>query len=63
MKEIMLPYILIMWILVKLGVIKWTIRNATYIIGLGCFISFMLFTAHRFWSPADLTDSSTIKAP
>jgi len=63
MKEIMLPYILIMWILVKLGVIKWTLRNATYIVGLGFFISFMLFTAHRFWSPADLTDSSTVKAP
>ncbi len=59
----MLPYILIMWILVKLGVIKWTLRNATYIVGLGFFISFMLFTAHRFWSPADLTDSSTVKAP
>ncbi len=23
----------------------------------------MLFTAHRFWSPADLTDSTTVKAP
>ncbi len=63
MKEIMLPYILIVWFLVKLGVIKWTLRNATYVVALGAFISFMLFTAHRFWSPADLTDSSTVKAP
>lgn len=63
MKEIMLPYILIMWTLVKLGVIQWNLRNAVYIVSLGCFISFMLFTAHRFWSPADLTDSSTVKAP
>ncbi|MFD2167550.1 efflux RND transporter periplasmic adaptor subunit [Thalassotalea euphylliae] len=63
MKEIMLPYIFIMWILVKIGVIKWTLRNAAYIVGFGFFISFMLFTAHRFWSPADFTDSSTIKAP
>ncbi|TWX65887.1 HlyD family efflux transporter periplasmic adaptor subunit [Colwellia demingiae] len=63
MKEIMLPYILIMWTLVKLGVIQWNLRNAVYIVSLGCFMSFMLFTAHRFWSPADLTDSSTVKAP
>ncbi|WOH38581.1 efflux RND transporter periplasmic adaptor subunit [Thalassotalea fonticola] len=63
MKEIMLPYILIMWILVKLGVIEWTLKNAVRIVGLGGFICFMLFTAHRFWSPADLTDSSTVKAP
>jgi multidrug resistance efflux pump len=63
MKEIMLPYILIMWILVKTGVIQWTLANAVRIVALGLFICFMLFTAHRFWSPADLTDSSTIKAP
>ena len=63
MKEIMLPYILIIWILVKLGVIQWTLKNATTFIGIGIFMSFMLFTAHRFWSPADLTDSSTVKAP
>jgi len=63
MKEIMLPYIIIMWLLVKLGVIEWTLKNAVKIVGMGLFISFMLFTAHRFWSPADLTDSSTIKAP
>lgn len=59
----MLPYILIMWILVKLGVIQWNLRNATYMVATGGFIAFMLFTAHRFWSPADFTDSSTIKAP
>lgn len=63
MKEIMLPYIFIMWLLVKLGIIKWNLKNAATIIGFGTFLSFMLFTAHRFWSPADLTDSSTIKAP
>ena len=63
MKEIMLPYIFIMWTLVKLGVIQWNLRNAVYMVSLGGFISFMLFTAHRFWSPADLTDSSTVKAP
>ncbi|TEW54831.1 biotin/lipoyl-binding protein [Psychromonas sp. RZ22] len=63
MKEIMLPYIFIIWLLVKMGIIQWTLRNAVIYVGLGAFISFMLFTAHRFWSPADLTDSSTVKAP
>ncbi|MCL9777563.1 HlyD family secretion protein [Vibrio methylphosphonaticus] len=63
MKEIMLPYVLIIWLLVKLGVIKWTLRNAVLSVGFGAFIAFSLFTAHRFWSPADLTDSTTVKAP
>lgn len=63
MKEIMLPYIFIIWVLVKIGVIKWTLRNAVIFVGIGAFMAFMLFTAHRFWSPADLTDSSTVKAP
>ncbi|RKF19693.1 hemolysin D [Alginatibacterium sediminis] len=63
MKEIMLPYILIIWVLVKLGIITWNMRNAVISVGLGCFIAFTLFASHRFWSPADLTDSATIKAP
>lgn len=63
MKEIMLPYIFIIWVLVKTGVIQWTLRNAVIFVGIGTFMALMLFTAHRFWSPADLTDSSTVKAP
>lgn len=63
MKEIMLPYVFIIWILVKTGVIQWTLRNAVIYVGIGLFLCVMLFTAHRFWSPADLTDSSTVKAP
>ncbi|GAD89598.1 hypothetical protein VHA01S_023_00120 [Vibrio halioticoli NBRC 102217] len=63
MKEIMLPYILICWILVKIGFIKWTLRNATLMVGTGMLIATALFVAHRFWSPADLTDSTTVKAP
>jgi multidrug resistance efflux pump len=63
MKEIMIPYIFIIWLLVKMGVIEWTLRNAVIYVGLGALIAFILFTAHRFWSPADLTDSSTVKAP
>ncbi|MDK9736901.1 efflux RND transporter periplasmic adaptor subunit [Vibrio sp. D404a] len=63
MKEIMLPYILICWILVKTGIVRWTLKNATIIVGIGVLLAFALFTAHRFWSPADLTDSTTVKAP
>lgn len=63
MKEIMLPYVFIIWLLVKMGIIQWTLRNAVVYVSIGVFISFMLFTAHRLWSPADLTDSSTVKAP
>ncbi|MBW3696021.1 biotin/lipoyl-binding protein [Vibrio sp. T187] len=63
MKEIMLPYVLICWILVKAGVIQWTLKNAVIIVSTGILLAFALFTAHRFWSPADLTDSTTVKAP
>lgn len=63
MKEIMLPYVLICWLLVKSGLVKWTLRNAVTMVGTGVFIAMALFTAHRFWSPADLTDSTTVKAP
>ncbi|MCE2573467.1 HlyD family secretion protein [Motilimonas eburnea] len=63
MKEIMLPYILIVWLLVKLGVIQWNLKNAVTSVAIGAFIAFLLFTGHRFWSPADLTDSTTVKAP
>lgn len=63
MKEIMIPYIFIVWLLVKMGVIEWTLRNAVISVGIGSLLAFLLFTAHRFWSPADLTDSTTVKAP
>ncbi|MCM2678152.1 HlyD family secretion protein [Echinimonas agarilytica] len=63
MKEIMLPYILVVWLLVKLGVITWNLRNAVMSVGIGAFLAFLLFAGHRFWSPADLTDSATVKAP
>jgi len=63
MKEIMLPYVLICWILVKTGVVQWTLKNAVIIVSTGMLLAAALFTAHRFWSPADLTDSTTVKAP
>ncbi len=63
MKEIMLPYILICWILVKTGLVRWNLKSAVVMVGTGFAIAIALFTAHRFWSPADLTDSTTVKAP
>lgn len=35
MKEIMLPYVFICWILVKTGLVKWTLKNAVIIVGIG----------------------------
>lgn len=35
MKEVMIPYILIMWILVSTGAIKWTFKSAFWIISGG----------------------------
>ncbi|RTZ17467.1 biotin/lipoyl-binding protein [Vibrio aquaticus] len=63
MKEIMLPYVFLCWLLVKTGVVRWTLKNAVIIVGTGVLLALALFTAHRFWSPADLTDSTTVKAP
>ncbi len=39
MKEIMLPYILICIILVKTGIVQWTLRNAVIMIGAGGFLA------------------------
>ncbi|CAH0990721.1 hypothetical protein SIN8267_00816 [Sinobacterium norvegicum] len=63
MKEIMIPYILIIWLLVKFGVIKWNMKSGFWSVAIGVFLSFMLFTSHRFYSPADLSNSTTVKAP
>ncbi|SHI19254.1 HlyD family secretion protein [Ferrimonas marina] len=63
MKEIMLPYILVCWVLVKTGVVRWTLANAVRMVGLGALLAFSLFTASRYWSPVDLTNSTTVKAP
>ena len=63
MKEIMLPYVLICWLLLKFGIISRSARNYTIMIGIGLFIAFSLFTAHRYFSPADLTLSTNVRAP
>lgn len=63
MKEIMIPYILLMWILVSTGAIKWTLKSAFWIISGGVFILVFLGILSRLWAPVDMTYSSTVKAP
>ncbi|MBR9728556.1 efflux RND transporter periplasmic adaptor subunit [Shewanella intestini] len=63
MKEVMIPYILLMWILVATGAIKWTMKSGFWIVFGGAFILAILAIVSRLWAPVDLTYSSTIKAP
>ncbi len=63
MKEIMIPYLLICWLLLKFGIVGRTTQNYVIMAGIGIFLAFTLFTAHRFFSPADLTLSTTVRAP
>jgi multidrug resistance efflux pump len=63
MKEIMIPYILIMWILVSTGALKWTLKTAFWAITGGAVILYILLLMSRFLAPADLTNSTTVKAP
>ncbi|WP_322804786.1 efflux RND transporter periplasmic adaptor subunit [Vibrio alfacsensis] len=63
MKEIMLPYILIVWLLFKFNVLKRTGRNYFITTSIGMFLLVSLFLGHRFFSPIDLTNSTTVKAP
>ncbi|RKF17431.1 HlyD family efflux transporter periplasmic adaptor subunit [Alginatibacterium sediminis] len=63
MKEVMIPYVLLMWILVSTGAIKWNMRSAFWICSGGAFILVFLVVLSRLWAPVDLTYSSTIKAP
>ena len=63
MKEIMIPYLLICWLLVKLDIVARTVRNYAVMVGIGLALLFGLFTAHRFFSPTDLTLSTRVTAP
>ncbi|MDO6611153.1 efflux RND transporter periplasmic adaptor subunit [Shewanella sp. 1_MG-2023] len=63
MKEVMIPYILLMWILVSTGAIKWTLRSCFWIVSGGVLILVILGVLSRLWAPVDLTYSSTVKAP
>ena len=63
MKEIIIPYILLMWVLVATGAIKWSLKSAFWIVSGGVFILVVLGIMSRLWAPVDLTYSSTVKAP
>jgi len=63
MKEIMVPYMLLIWLLVKAGVIPWNLKTQFWSTAFGIFLAFMLFTGSRFWAPVDLTNSTTVRAP
>jgi len=63
MKEILIPYILLMWILVSTGAIKWNLKSGFWITSGGIFILVFLGILSRLWAPVDMTYSSTVKAP
>ncbi|GAL09383.1 multidrug resistance efflux pump [Vibrio astriarenae] len=63
MKEIMLPYLLVVWLLFKFKVLKPTARNYFITTTIGILLAIALFLGHRFYSPIDLTNSTTVKAP
>lgn len=63
MKEILLPYILLIWVLVKLKVMPWNLKTGFWSTTIGAVLALMLLTASRHWAPIDFTDSATIKAP
>ncbi|WP_394241513.1 HlyD family secretion protein [Vibrio astriarenae] len=63
MKEVMLPYILIVWLLFKFNVLKKTAKNYFITTVIGLLLLLALFFGHRFFSPVDMTNSTTIKAP
>lgn len=63
MKEIMLPYILLIWLLVKTGVMPWNLKTQFWSVSIGALIATLLFAASRFWAPVDLTNATTVRAP
>ncbi|MBY6106445.1 efflux RND transporter periplasmic adaptor subunit [Ferrimonas balearica] len=63
MKELLIPYVLICWLLFRFGLIAKRPRNY-FIATLGGTLLFAaLFFAHRLYSPADLTHSTQVRAP
>lgn len=63
MKEMMIPYILIVWSLFATGALKKTIKNYTWAAIGGAVILGLLAIVSRLWAPVDMTNSSTVKAP
>lgn len=63
MKEILLPYILIVWLLVKLNVLPWNLKTGFWSTAIGALLALGLLTTSRHLAPVDFTDSATVKAP
>jgi multidrug resistance efflux pump len=63
MKEILLPYALLCWVLFRFGILKKTALNYFITVFIGIILAMALFFGHRLWSPADLTQSTQIRAP
>lgn len=63
MKEILLPYILIVWLLVKLKVLPWNLKTGFWSTAIGALLALGLLTTSRHLAPVDFTDSATVKAP
>lgn len=63
MKEILLPYILLVWLLVKLGILPWNLKTGFWSTAVGALIGLTLLAISRHLAPVDFTDSATIKAP
>lgn len=63
MKEILLPYILIVWLLVKLKVLPWNLKTGFWSTTIGALLALGLLTTSRHLAPVDFTDSATVKAP
>ncbi|MBJ7590527.1 HlyD family secretion protein [Aeromonas veronii] len=63
MKEILLPYILIVWLLVKLNILPWNLKTGFWSTAIGALLALGLLTTYRHLAPVDFTDSATVKAP
>lgn len=63
MKELLIPYILLCWLMFKFGIVARRPRNYFIATLGGVLLTAALFFGHRLWSPSDLTDSTQIKAP
>lgn len=63
MKEMMIPYVLIVWSLFATGALKKTLANVIWAAIGGVIILGSLAVVSRLWSPVDLTNSTTVKAP
>ena len=63
MKEVLLPYIFLCWLLVKLKVIQASTRNLFFMITGGVLLFLTVVFSGRLWAPIDLTQSTQVRAP